>query len=110
VLVLSTRESEEKIGRETLRIPFELLVQALDRNAVEFGQIRVENDFLIAQDQDFRSDPLGENDCSFVHERSPSFEVTNCDLKEKRTKQHSKLEATRRQGTEVFVLLVPKQE
>jgi hypothetical protein len=68
VLILGSSQSEKKIGRKAVRVALELLVQTLDRNAVEFGQVRVEQDFLIAQDQDLRSDSLGENDRGFVDE------------------------------------------
>ena len=63
-------------------VALDLLVQVLHRHSVKFGQIVVEDDFLVAQDDDPRRNSFGKDDCSFVHDAPAKFEVTICDLKE----------------------------
>ncbi len=42
-------KSKEKVGRKSLGIAGNLLVQPFYRNTVEFGQVRIQNYFLITQ-------------------------------------------------------------
>lgn len=73
VFVFFTRQGEKKIARKTLRIAFQLFVQAFDGNTVKLSQVGVQDDFLIAQDQNLRTHSFGENDCSLVHDSPTSL-------------------------------------
>jgi hypothetical protein len=63
-------------------VALDLLVQVLHGNSVELSQVAVEDNFLVAQDDDPRRNSLGKHDCSSVHNAPTKFEVTICDLKE----------------------------
>ena len=49
---------EHEILGKTLGVAFDLLVQALGRNAVDDGELAIEDDALAAEDQNDRSDAL----------------------------------------------------
>lgn len=51
-LCLLSGEPEHEILRKPCNVALDLLVQALGGDAVERGQVRIENDALTAQDQD----------------------------------------------------------
>jgi len=99
-LVFRVSESEKKVRRKAPRISFELLVQTLDRNTVELSQIRVKNDLLITQNQNLRSNSLGENDCSRIHDFTNKLEVAICDLKRARREQGIIASPTQRETIE----------
>src|SRR5260221_9716178 len=54
-------------------VALDLLVQVLHRDSVKLSQIAVEDNFLIAQDNDSRGNSFGEDDCSFVHDTPASL-------------------------------------
>jgi hypothetical protein len=76
-------EREYKILGETAAISLYLLVQLFDRNPVKFGQVCVQNHFLIAQHQDFCADFPRQDYGGCFHNSPVVFEVTICDLKAK---------------------------
>jgi len=77
-----------------MRIALDLLIEMFDRNTVKLGQIRIENHFLITQNQDLCADSFGKNNGCCIHDGSPLLRVAICDLKETNS-DHSKPEATR---------------
>jgi hypothetical protein len=54
-------------------IALDLLVQVLHGHPVKLSQFAVQDDFLIAQDNDPRRNSFGKHDCSFVHDAPESL-------------------------------------
>ena len=51
---------EHKIRRKTLPVPFYLLVQMPDADPIKFGEVAIENDPVVAEDQNSRFDRYGD--------------------------------------------------
>jgi hypothetical protein len=81
VLVLGARESKHEVGREAMGITSDLLIQPLHRNPIKLSQIHVEDDFVIAENEDLGADSFGKNDGGFIHKLKVKLEVAKCDLK-----------------------------
>ena len=56
LVALGATELEHKILRESLRVAFDLLIQALGGHAVKRREIGVEHDLLVADDQNLLGD------------------------------------------------------
>lgn len=56
-------ELEQEIRREALDVALNLFVQSLRRNSIEDSEIRVEYDFMVAKNQDFRLYAFSEGIC-----------------------------------------------
>ncbi len=67
VFVFRTRQSKPKICREAARIASYLLIQSFRRYSIEFGQVRIKNDFLSAKQQDSGINPSGHGNGSSAH-------------------------------------------
>jgi len=78
-LILGWRQAKQKVCWKTLGIALYLFIQPFYRNTIERCQFSVQYDFLIAQNQNFRINFFGKNECGFIHRYQ--LEVANCDLK-----------------------------
>ena len=58
-LILFGRKLEHEIYRKPLSVALHLLIQLSDRDAIEFSQIAIEDDPLVAEDQDSRFNRSG---------------------------------------------------
>lgn len=55
---VSTREHKDEIGRKTIGVALNLLVQTFCRHAINFGQVSIEDDLLATHSQNERINGL----------------------------------------------------
>jgi len=68
---------KEEIGRKTVCVALDLLVEVLDWQTVKRSQVRIENDLVATKNEDLGLDSLSERSCLFTHW---FFEIAICDL------------------------------
>jgi len=87
VLVFFCSQPEHEIDGKTVLVAIDLLVQPLDSDTIKFGEVAIEDDPLVAEDQDSRFDWYGNGRRILRHRLQTIFfwlEVAICDLKHNR--------------------------
>src|SRR5215510_2298634 len=66
--MLGRGQLKHEIGRKTLLVPLDLLIELFYRNAVELGQIRIQKDLVITDEQNSGLDGNRQRRLTFGHD------------------------------------------